>query len=91
MGKQTVYVDFGDKCTKEGTSYIVLLEALEGNQKAEKAVSDLTATQFNVDNGLKVLLAKRDTALQAETTDDADSAYDAYTEFNKYKKGYSTL
>ena len=87
MEKQTVYVDFGDKCTKEGTSYCCVIEALEGNQKAEKAVSDLTATQLNVDDGIKVSIDKLDTAFQAETTDDA---YSAYTEFNNYKKGHNT-
>ena len=45
------------------------------NQKAEKAVSDLTVTQWNVDDGLKILLDKLDTAFQAETMDDAYSAY----------------
>ena len=65
----------------------MLAEALEGNQKAEKAVSDITATQLNVDDGLKVLLDKLDTAsFQAETTD----AYSAYTELNNYKKGHNT-
>ena len=38
---------------KKEQAIAVLLEALEGNQKAEKAVSDLTATQLNVDDGLK--------------------------------------
>ena len=72
---------------KKEQAIVVLHEALEGNQKAEKAVSDLTATQLNVDDGLKVLLDKLDTAFQAETTDDA---YSAYTEFNNYKKGHNT-
>ena len=72
---------------KKEQAIVVLLEALEGNQKAEKAVSNLTATQLNVDDGLKVLLDKLDIAFQAETTDDA---YSAYTEFNNYKKGHST-
>ena len=71
---------------KKEQAIVVLLEALEGNQKAEKTASNLTATQLNVD-GLKVLLDKLDIAFQAETTDDA---YSAYTEFNNYKKGHST-
>ena len=45
---------------------VVLLEALEGNQKAEKAVSDLIATQLNADDGLNVLIDKLDTAFQAK-------------------------
>ena len=57
--------------SKKEQAIIVLLEALERNQKAEKAVSDLTATQLNVDDGSKVLFDKFDTAFQAETTDDA--------------------
>ena len=38
---------------KKEQAIVVLFEALEGNQKAEKAVSDLTATQLNVDDDLK--------------------------------------
>ena len=71
---------------KKEQAIVVLLEALEGNQKAEKAVSDLTVTQLNVDNCLWVLLDKLDIAFQANTTDDAHSAY---TEFNNYKKGHN--
>ena len=41
---------------KKGQAIVVLLEALEGNQKAEKAVSDLTATRLNVDDGLRFYL-----------------------------------
>ena len=72
---------------KKEQAIVVLLEALEGIQKAEKAVSDLTATQLNVDDGLKVLLDKLDTAFQAETMDDV---YSAYTEFSNHKKGHNT-
>ena len=72
---------------KKEQAIVVLLEALEGNQKAETAVSNLTATQLNVDDGLKVLLDKLDIAFHAETMDDA---YSAYTELNNYKKGHST-
>ena len=72
---------------KKEQTIAVLLGAFEGNQKAKKAVSNLTATQLNVDDGLKVLLDKLDIAFQAETTNDA---YSAYTEFNNYKKGHST-
>ena len=70
---------------KKDQAIVVSLEALQVNQKAEKAVSDLTATQLNVDDGSKVLLDKLDAAFQAETTDDA---YSAYTEFNNYKKDH---
>ena len=52
---------------KKEQAIVVLLEALEGNQKAEKAVSNLTATQLNVDDGLKVLLDKLDIAFQADS------------------------
>ena len=72
---------------KKEQAIVVLLEASEANQKAEKAVSDLTATQLNVDDGLEVLFDKLDTAFQAETTDDA---YSTYTEFNNYKKHQNT-
>ena len=42
------------KMPKEQQAIIVLLEALAGNAKAEKAVSELTATDINNENGLKI-------------------------------------
>ena len=46
------------KVPKKEQAIVALLEALEGSQKAVKAVSDVTATQLNVDDGLKVLRNK---------------------------------
>ena len=63
------------KVPKKEQAIVVLREALEGNQKAEKAVFDSSATQLNIGGGLKVLRDELDTAFQAETTDDAYSAY----------------
>ena len=34
---------------------VVLLDSLDGNAKAEKAVSELTAAELNVENGLNLL------------------------------------
>ena len=39
---------------------IIFLESVEGNPKAEKAVSDLTATDLNTDQGMNLLFEKLD-------------------------------
>ena len=43
---------------KEQQAIIVLLESLEGNFKAEKAVSELTSTDVNNENKMKLLIEK---------------------------------
>ena len=43
---------------KEQQAIIVLLELLARNAKAEKALSELTATDVNNENGLKLLIEK---------------------------------
>ena len=54
---------------------VVLLEALDENIKAEKAVSELTASNLNVDTVLKLPLDKLDLMFKAEKADDVYSAY----------------
>ena len=49
---------------KEQQATIVLLESLEGNAKAEKAVSELTATDVNYENGMNLLIEKFDNYLK---------------------------
>ena len=45
---------------KEQQAITLLLESLEGNNKAEKAKSELTASDVNDENGMKVLIEKLD-------------------------------
>ena len=49
---------------KEQQATIVLLESLEGNAKAEKAVSELTVTDVNYENGMNLLIEKFDNYLK---------------------------
>ena len=44
---------------------IILLQSLNGNKKAEKVVSNLTAMLFN-DNGLNIVLEKLDAIFQSK-------------------------
>ena len=48
-----------------------LLESIDGNAKTKKAVSELTAAELNVENGLNLLLEKLDKVFQEETIDEA--------------------
>ena len=68
---------------KKEQAIVVLLEALDENVKAEKAVSELTASNLNVDTGLKLLLDKLDLTFKAEKVDDACSAYSNFNVFVK--------
>ena len=68
---------------KREQAIIVLLESLDGNHKAEKAVADLTADELNKDDGLKILLEKLDVSFQADKIDDA---YRTFVDFNSYMK-----
>ena len=43
---------------KNQQAIIIFLESLEGNTKAEKGVSDLTATDLNTDQGMDLLFEK---------------------------------
>ena len=49
---------------KKEQAIIILLDAIEGNAKAEKAVSDLTANELNNDEGFNILFAKLDLEIQ---------------------------
>ena len=68
---------------KKEQGIIVLLDALEGNAKADKAVADIKANELNVENGLKLITDKLDKIFLEET---ADEAYKVYSDFINYNK-----
>ena len=45
---------------KKEQAIAVLLESLDNNTKPEKAVSEFTATELNLDGGMELLIAKFD-------------------------------
>ena len=49
---------------KKEQAIIILLDSIEGNAKAEKAVSDLTANELNNDEGFNILFTKLDLEIQ---------------------------
>ena len=57
------------------------------NKKAEKTVSNLTATELYNDNGLNLLLTKLDSAFQSE---DIEDAYNTYLKFSYMKRQSDT-
>ena len=67
---------------KEQTT-VVLLQFLNENKKAEKAVSKLTVTDLNVDDGLENLLEKLDSTFKTEKTQES---YNVYKDFNKFQQ-----
>ena len=67
----------------EQQAVIVLLELLEGNAKAEKAVSELTAIDMNNENGMKFLIKKIDKVFESEKIDEAYLVYSRFTNFHK--------
>ena len=71
------------KIPKEQQAIIVLLEALAGNAKAEKAVSELTATDINNENGLKPFIEKLDKVFESGKIDEAYLVYSRFINFHK--------
>ena len=63
---------------KQKNGIVVLLDSLDGNAKAEKTVSEMTAAELNVENGHNLLLEKLDKVFQEETI---DKAYNVYSSF----------
>ena len=61
----------------------MLLESLDCNAKAEKAVNELTANELNAIDGMDILIRKLDNNFQLETT---DAAYNTYSNFINYKR-----
>ena len=62
---------------KKEQAIVVLLESLD-NTKAEKAVTEFTATELNSDAGMELLIAKLDSVFQSKTV---DKAYETYSKF----------
>ena len=62
---------------------VVLLDSLDGNAKAEKAVSEVTAAELNVENGLNLMLEKLDKVFQEDTIDEAYNVYSSFTNLSK--------
>ena len=60
-----------------------LLDSLDGNAKTEKAVSELTAAELNVENGLNYLLEKLDKVFQEETIDEAYNVHSSFINLSK--------
>ena len=71
------------KMPKEQQAIIVLLEPLTGNAKAEKAVSELTATDVNNENGLKLLIEKLDEVFESDKIDEAYLVHSRFINFHK--------
>ena len=63
---------------KKEQGIVVLLDSLEGNAKAEKAVNKFTDNEVYVENGLDLLLEKLDSVFKGEKVDEA---YNAYSRF----------
>ena len=68
---------------KNQQTIIIFLESLEGNPKAGKAVSDLTATDLNTDQGMNLLFEKLDKVFPSETIVEAYSMYSAFISFKR--------
>ena len=87
MEEEVTDVDFSLWCRKKEQGIIVLLQSLCNNKKAEKTVSNLTATELHNDNGLNLLLTKLDSAFQSE---DIEDAYNTYLKFSYMKRQSDT-
>ena len=66
---------------KKEQAIITLLQSLNENKKAEKAVSNLKVTDLNVDDGFDKLIAKLDETFKTEKTQES---YNVYVEFDKF-------
>ena len=71
---------------KKERAIIVLLDALEGNVKAEKAVQDLREEALNTTDGANILLNKSDVVFKSEKVDKAYNAYSKFITFQKHSE-----
>ena len=62
---------------------VVLLDLLEGNGKAEKAIADIRAEEVNNGDGIKVIIDMLDPILLEESVGEA---YKVYSNFINYSK-----
>ena len=65
MWQLVIYTD------KKEQAIVVLLQSLDNNTKAEKAVTEFTATELNSDAGMELLIAKLDSVFQSKTLEEA--------------------
>ena len=68
---------------KKEQAIIVLLESLDNNTKAEKAVSEFNGTELNSDGGMELLTAKLDNVIQSETINEAYETYSKVINFSQ--------
>ena len=68
---------------KEQQVIITLPESFEGNAKAEKAVSELTTTDVNNKNGMKLLIEKSDKVFESDKIDEVYLVYSRFINFHK--------
>ena len=71
---------------KKERAIVVLLGALEGNIKAEKALQDLRAEELNMTDGMNILLNKLDVRSKSEKVDEAYNAYSKFFTFQKHSE-----
>ena len=71
---------------KKERAIIVLLDALEGNVKAKKAVQDLRVEELNTTDGMNILLNKLDVVFKIEKVDEAYNAYSKFITFQKHSE-----
>ena len=83
MEKQDLDVEACDFRWSKRTGIVVLLDSLDGNAKAEKAVSELTVAELNVENGLNLLLKKLDKVFQDDNIDEVSNVYSSFTNLSK--------
>ena len=70
---------------KKERAIVVLLGALEGNIKAEKALQDLRAEELNMTDGMNILLNKLD-VFKSEKVDEAYNAYSKFFTFQEHSE-----
>ena len=68
---------------KEQQAIIVILELLEGNAKAEKAVSELTATDVDTESGVTILIKKLDKVFKSVKINEAYLTFSKFINFQK--------
>ena len=83
MEKQDLDVEACDFRWSKRAGIVVLLDSLDGNAKAEKAVSELTVAELNVENGLNLLLKKLDKVFQDDNIDEVSNVYSSFTNLSK--------
>ena len=68
---------------KKEQGIVVLLDSLEGNGKAEKAIADIKAEEVNNGDGIKVIIDKLDQIFLEESVGEAYKVYSSFINYNK--------